>query len=157
MLLMLPQAVPASSALHGPVRLMWLECGLKYRVSIHPLYLGLNRTDGEASVGRSAAVCLLFCLNVERILKPKGHRGDFTTYWGPCVSPEAVCLLLRSICVVDWKLFSGRCNLCLKRSERSRVGCWCWYSTVLKGHAGNPKPVYRRRQSVALGLTAKHC
>lgn len=71
-----------------------LECRLKYRVSIHPLYLGLNRTDGEASVGRSAAVWLLFCLNVERILKPNCHGGDFTTYWGPCVSPEAVCLLL---------------------------------------------------------------
>lgn len=74
---------------------------------------------------------------------------------GPCVSPEAVCLLLSLR--VDWKPVSGRCKLCLKRSEWSWVVCWCLYSTVLKGHADNPKPVYRRRKSVALGLAAKHC
>lgn len=58
---------------------------------------------------------------------------------------------------VDWKPVSRRYKLCLKRSEWSWVVCWCLYSTVLKGYAGNPKPVYRRRNSVAPGLAAKHC
>lgn len=64
-----------------------LECGLKYRVSIHPLYLGLNRTDRETSIGRSAAVCLLFCLNVERILKPNCQLEETSQHTG-----DHVCL-----------------------------------------------------------------